>query len=69
MQSQKKNLLELNAIELENHCRIANRRYRKKYRESWYGYLEYLNKKGEAVWSPLMLGNQIIGVRKIRDIP
>lgn len=36
--------------------------------EEWLKLLECLNKKGNYVWGPILLGGTIVGVRKIRAL-
>lgn len=35
---------------------------------NWLEVLEILNKNGEYVWSPIVLGGKIIGARKVRSL-
>jgi hypothetical protein len=58
----------MNWLEIEEKVKKNRRKERRKKKESWLGVLEKLNKNGKYVWSPVVLGGKIIGVRKIRPL-
>ncbi len=58
----------MNWLELEEKVKKARRKERREKKESWFGVLEQLNKNGSYVWSPIVLGGKIVGVRKIRPL-
>jgi hypothetical protein len=58
----------MNWLEIEEKVKKNRRKERRKKKESWLGVLEKLNKNEKYVWSPVVLGGKIVGVRKIRPL-
>lgn len=58
----------MNWLEIEEKVKKNRRKQRRKKKESWLGVLEKLNKNENYVWSPVVLGGKITGVRKIRPL-
>lgn len=58
----------INCLELEEKIRKDKIKQRRRKKESWLGLLERLNNNGKYVWTPIVIGGKIIGVRKIRPL-